>query len=567
MSSGKHTVYVDVDDEITSIIEKVKASPDKIVALVLPKRATVLQSIVNMKLLKKSAANAKKSLVLITSEAGLMPLAGAVGIHVAKTLQSKPVIPPPPDRNDGQEPEISEEEPEPEVDKTKSIGALAAAAAVSDDSTETIELDNGPEAEATSSLGKAKKKIGKRFKVPNFDKFRLGFFLAIAAVILLIVGWIFAAVILPKATVTISTDTTTVSSSLSFNANTDTQSLDVDKAQVPAVAKEVKKTDTEVTTATGKKDNGTKATGTLTIKNCEDSSSRSVPAGTVFTTSSKNFVSNEAVTVPAGSFSGGGTVCNSSTVNVGITASNSGDSSNLGASTYTTQSSALAGNFRLNGTATTGGTSKIVTVLSQDDIDAAVAKMKGRLDQDAIKELNEQLSSEGLMSLDETRVISPPTIKSTPSVNEEASGEVTVTTETTYNVLGVKRDYLSQIIKKDVESKIDTSKQSILDDGLNSAVMRIETRKSPTDVQISLQTIAVAGPELDEAAIKDQIRGKKRGDAEKIIGALPGVKDVNVEYKPFWVFSTPKAAKRITIVIEKPTVNQPTDSSQNDEGQ
>src|SRR3546814_1310977 len=40
--------------EITSIIDKVRAGDGRIVALVLPKRATVLQSIVNMKLLKRS---------------------------------------------------------------------------------------------------------------------------------------------------------------------------------------------------------------------------------------------------------------------------------------------------------------------------------------------------------------------------------------------------------------------------------------------------------------------------------------------------------------------------------
>ncbi|MBC7581656.1 hypothetical protein H7097_02175, partial [Aeromicrobium sp.] len=54
-SLNKETVYVDIDDEITAIIEKVRSSQQKIVALVLPKRASVLQSIVNMKLLKRTA--------------------------------------------------------------------------------------------------------------------------------------------------------------------------------------------------------------------------------------------------------------------------------------------------------------------------------------------------------------------------------------------------------------------------------------------------------------------------------------------------------------------------------
>src|SRR3954469_9923983 len=92
-ANDKDTIYIDIDDEITGIIDKVKVSDNKVVALVLPKRASVFQSIVNMKLLKRAADSSGKSLVLITSEAGLLPLAGAAGIHVAKSLTSKPEIP------------------------------------------------------------------------------------------------------------------------------------------------------------------------------------------------------------------------------------------------------------------------------------------------------------------------------------------------------------------------------------------------------------------------------------------------------------------------------------------
>src|SRR5437879_1080433 len=93
---GKETIYVDVDDEITSIIDKIENAKEKVVALVLPKRATALQSIVNMRLLKRSADQADKSPVLITTEAGLLPLAGAAGLHVAADASSKPQIPPAP---------------------------------------------------------------------------------------------------------------------------------------------------------------------------------------------------------------------------------------------------------------------------------------------------------------------------------------------------------------------------------------------------------------------------------------------------------------------------------------
>ncbi|HET7827321.1 MAG TPA: hypothetical protein VFK97_00440, partial [Candidatus Saccharimonadales bacterium] len=90
---GKEVIYIDVDDEITSIIDKVENAKEKVVALVLPKRAASLQSIVNMKLLKRSADQVDKSPVLITSEAALLPLAGAAGLYVSKNLQSPPEVP------------------------------------------------------------------------------------------------------------------------------------------------------------------------------------------------------------------------------------------------------------------------------------------------------------------------------------------------------------------------------------------------------------------------------------------------------------------------------------------
>ena len=51
---AKDVVYIDIDDEITSVINKVQSSSDKVVALVLPKQATTFHSSINMKLLKKT---------------------------------------------------------------------------------------------------------------------------------------------------------------------------------------------------------------------------------------------------------------------------------------------------------------------------------------------------------------------------------------------------------------------------------------------------------------------------------------------------------------------------------
>src|SRR5690606_35445999 len=116
-----------------------------------------------MKLLKRTADQAKKSLVLITSEAGLLPLAGSVGVHVAKTLQSKPAIPSAPKIADKPIDVDQDDIDDVELDATKPVGDLA------DD--ETIEVDNDDIPEAATDKIKSKKAGTKKIKIPNFDKF------------------------------------------------------------------------------------------------------------------------------------------------------------------------------------------------------------------------------------------------------------------------------------------------------------------------------------------------------------------------------------------------------------
>ena len=156
-TAQKDTVYIDVDDEITTIVDKIQDSSAKVVALVLPKRAAALQSIVNMKLLKRSAEENDKTVVLITSEAGLLPLAGAVGIYTAKNLQTKPEIPPAPVIKDEKEAvaEVPEDAP---IDTEKSVGELAGASAV-EDSVEIADKTEKPAKQAKAKKQKAPKKI------------------------------------------------------------------------------------------------------------------------------------------------------------------------------------------------------------------------------------------------------------------------------------------------------------------------------------------------------------------------------------------------------------------------
>jgi hypothetical protein len=548
-NAPKDTVYIDVDDEITAIIDKVKSSDKKIVALVLPKRAAVLQSIVNMKLLKRTTDDAKKNLVLITSETGLLPLAGAVGIHVAKTLQSKPAIPAAPKTADSPIDVDQDDIDDVELDKAKPVGELA------DD--ETIEVDNDEPEEVAAGTAAVKKASGKkRIKIPNFDKFRVKIVLGVLALVLLIVGWIFAFMILPKATVTVKTDAQSIDADLELTASPAATELNEAEGIVPALSKELRKTETEKVPATGQQDKGTKAAGSMEVFNCTDNEV-TVPAGTIFINNGLGFVTDKNIEVPASDFFSNGTCKKNTSADVDVTSTQPGDKYNLSADReYTSNfSSTLSG----IGSSMTGGTSKIVKVVAQKDIDDAKQKIADR--SSTVKdELQGDLDETGYLGLQDTFAAGAPAVTSSPNVNEEG-GEVTVTVAITYTMLGIKKDDLKKLIEKSIEGKIDKSKQVILDDGLADAAIGIIEKRPNGEVRLTLSTTVLAGAQQDENAIKQEIAGKKKSLTLSAIKSRPGVTDAEVRYSPFWVSSTPKKTSKITVIFEQ---NASNDADKND---
>ncbi len=553
-TAQKDTIYIDVDDEITSIVEKVNKSKSKIVALVLPKRAVVLQSIVNMKLLKRNADEASKRVVLITSEAGLLPLAGAVGVYVAKNLQSKPEIPAAPETPEDDE-ELLETEDDPEdtdLDKEATIGELdgdeifegaapVAAAAVAGKAAKQ-KAGKAPKAAKAPKVKKDKKN-----RVPNFDKFRTKVVIGVAAVIALLVLWYLAFFVAPKATITIQTETSTVNSSINFTASTAATEVNVADKIVPAKEVEAEKTQSEKVPATGEKDLGAKATGSVTLSiPCSSVSGAppTIPAGTGVSSNSLTFITQNNVSLTTPSFSGGCKFSGEATV----TAQNNGDQYNLSAGrTFTVSGySAVSGS---NGAAMSGGVTKMAKVVSQQDIDNAKQKITDSSN-DVKGELQKQLEDQGYYALLDTFKTKSEKITASPALDQEGS-EVTVTAVRVYIMTGVKRDDLNTLIEDSVKTEMEDRKQQVQDNGINNAVFRVNESKTAGSVSLTMQVPVVLGPKIDTEQLKTQVAGKKKGDIENIVKGIDGVKDVEVKYSPFWVSMTPKDTKKITIVYEE----------------
>lgn len=564
---NKDTVYIDIDDEITSIIEKVRASDQKIVALVLPKRATVLQSIVNMKLLKRTADTAKKSLVLITSEAGLLPLAGTVGLYVARNLQSKPEIPAldsaaVDDIESVDEPE-DEVEFDPDTAADKPVGDLAVSSSVplvgkaakTPDAIETLELDDDSEPDAPVVAAKPSKdpkvKKDKKLAVPNFETFRKKLLLGVPILIVLFVLLFVAATALPKAEIVISTDTSSVNSNLALTLDTNTKTLNVSKQTLPAQLQKVDKSGSQQVASTGKKNNGVKATGkvTLSLPDCSVSQV-TVPAGTGITANGLTFITQADANLQSVQI--GQTCKNSqfpdfSTASVNVSAQTGGAQYNIGASSF--KVSGYPGVAASSSSAMVGGTDNIVQVVAQSDIDSATQKITASNSDSVKQQLVQQLKQAHLFPVEVTFTAGTPNTTASSKAGDEAS-TVSVSQTTAYTMFGVKEADLKKLVDEDIKDKIDPSKQSILDEGLGKAAFKVNSA-SATGAKVSMSTVAIAGPDLDVKNLKARLAGMKGGEVRDTLTADPGVSDVQVHLSPFWVTSVPKKADKVTITFQK----------------
>lgn len=540
--SAKQTLYIDAEDEITAIIDKVVSSKSSIVAVVLPKHASVFQSIVNMKLLKKAASQSKKNIVLITSDASVIPIAATVGLHIAKTPSSKPEIPIIAVAKEAKDDDMVSDE-----DSHSSKPVVVAATPISND---PIEIDNTVPASSgadvkTTKLKKIKK--DKNFSIPDFSSFRMKLIVGGSLLIGLIVLWVFGFVILPQATVTVTTNTQSIPINAIVTLQTGIEDADIENNVLPAERAQVEKTEESTIPATGEKNIGQKATGTMNLENCiNEEGDKIVPAGTRFSAGSVTYETTEQATLPEASFISGN--CRTSErgddKTVGVVALEPGESSNVGSQSY---NSAISG-INAVGSAMSGGTTEIVTVISQEDVDRARQQSAGTSKAQALAELKSQLVDQDVTAIEESLSESEPRVDIAPAVGAEAS-EVTVKTTINFSLIGVAESDIAALLDKTIQESLTDQDKNIRDNGLSDVKYTLSDRPDESRHIFAIETIGSVGPEFNESELKESIAGKKRGDIEKQIEAIDGVREVSVSYSPAWITTTPKSADKIEIIF------------------
>lgn len=523
---AKEVIYIDTKDDITSIIDKIRQSAHKIIALVPPKQIGVLQSAVNLQLLVREAKHSQKVLVIITGQESLIRLAAVAGVPVAKTLTSKPEMPEIPALKVDGEDDI--------IDGTKiGIGEMAGLPA---------ETKPNPKTTASTKDESAPKLAPVKIKVPNYDKFRKKLIIGGAGFVVLVAFFVWALAFAPRAEVTITTTAKAVniSSGATLVEKTDQQSYE--KNILAVQVQKLTKKRTHEFQATGEKDLKTKASGRATILKMNGGPNQTVKAGTVLTTGNGlKFITTRDVVVPRAELSGSNEII-PGRAEVTVEAADFGDTYNIGP-----QSMSIGGSLKAEGGQMSGGSNRRIKVMTKEDYDKAKEELiKGGNDA-ALKELRNKFDGSTTV-IGESLIAQEGEIKTSSKVDEEAiDGKVKMEQESNYQITGITNKILTEYLNK--LALKDNAEAKVYDAGLADVVFKdFVVAEGKVTVRIASQ--AKIGPNIDNNEVKEYAKGKQQSEIRAHFLAIEGVKDVRVNFSPFWVKKAPGNANKITVVVE-----------------
>jgi hypothetical protein len=535
----KDVIYIDTEDDITAIIGKIKDSKEKIVALVPPKRIGVLQSAVNLRLLARMADNSGKRLVLVTNNKALINLSSVAKIPVARNLQSKPEMA----EIDALEVDDGEDVIE---GKQLPVGELVKTTDFNDKKEDVADIIETIDVEKDSPKIGPKTFESSKIKIPDFSRFRKKLFIGILLTISIGSFLVWAIIFAPFATIVITAKTTAIKVSFPVKIGGAT-ATDVSKDIIQTVSKQTQKSVSVTFTATGQKDVGDKASGTITIENCDSTTSFTITANTIFTASSGQTFSNANDAIVPG-FTGSASVCSdkgtgAGTVGIPVIAVNSGENFNISATNYSI--SGVSGNIYANGGQMSGGTTKMSTVVTAEDVQTA-SQALAALSSDSVKQQLTGQFTNGEYVIPDSFSVVHAAVVSTPAIGAEATSKATLTSQTTFSIIAIAKSELETYLKDAINKQIIGNNQRIYSDGIDT--VKLDGYLPPDQgYTVNVNATGQTGPNIDKSLIKQEVKGKQFGDAQALLTGIKGFGDVNINFSYFWVTSVPNDINKIDV--------------------
>ncbi len=589
MSEDKlQTIYLDVDDEITSVIDKLGNAQGQEATLVIPKGAIVLRSIVNLRLLKKAASRLKKKVVIVTKDETGLNLALKSGFAVKTSLNGKLITAPKhiasqdnsvtikEYRNSSENGSSAISGPEPEP-KRKGLRAVVEAERAARNQGSSLAYSSKGSSKASRSVPvKPVRTVPTRTKIikqevnatpksvlnkkprqvaghmsgnqkPLRQKVRLlpkwpWKIIGLVAGGVTVLAFLVLTFGFAGATVTIDAnkELMTLDTELTVKPEPDTNKKEV-SGKLIDVSEEGKKS----IKPTGEKETGEKAVGSIVISNSYSDKPRGLGVGTdLITSEGLIFRFTSQVTVPGAKVEKGKTV--PGTVTAGIVADTFGEQYNIGPTSFTIGGLSAEEQAKVTATsqsATSGGTLETVTILTAEDVDKAKEELDNELKPKVKAKIAEQVG-------DDQEIV-----EGAEKINV-GSPESSVLVGTEAEKVEIKLKVSGQAIvnnSTEVEDKILAELEATLNDNqelINKDETKISYSFKEIDFRQKRLILEVKGEQeavfnFDEDKLRTEIAGLAKKEALDALNSMNEIQEAKVSITPFWRRSLPSSHKRL----------------------
>ena len=515
-------LYLEPDDEITSVIRRLRGADAGRVVLVAPGRSRATSSVVALRLLGRVAAETGRSVALV-ADASTRALAGEAGVAAFASVADATSGTPSP-----AEPMTPTRAP---IHVVRGAGGArpqpARPVPATDGMDETVAVHLPTPAGASGASGRGRRRARGLPRWPWL-------------VALLVAALAAGAALLPGATVTITPATTPVGP-VSIPVSVDVVGHDTGDLEA-----------TKSGTATGDRLEQVPATGVVTFFN-RSIGSVEIPEGTqVSVGGTIAFTTTSRINVPGGAFFG-----DPGQKSVEVVAVEGGTSGNVAAGAIDTiDDPNIRFNRRVENPDPTSGGSEIPhSVIQQEDIDAVVAAIEA--------DLRAQLDA--ALAGDSDRLYAAASAEEVPSIDvpDDLVGKEDTATFELRGTLTFDRAYGS---RAEAESTASSALFTLGDEvppGTAIVADSIEVDLGPATLaggrlELTTSATAAAAAEIDEALVRDRIAGMT---VEEATSELQSLGEVSIALWPAWVDRLPALEFRIDIIEEVQTPNDPAGES------
>ena len=521
-------IYLDVDDEITSAAARIRAAGADRVALVLPYGSRLATSRINFRLLAREATERGKHIEVICADASARALAIAAGLpthaSVAAFEGRVPIAP-------------------------------AGPVAVADAAAAILDADPDPADDTLTRVLPIPRRSSPRVPIVGPPRPpvrpRIAIALIAAVAVLVILGGFLAVEYLPSATIVLHPRSEPIGPlQFTIEARPDVTTADPEGLVIPAQRVPFSLRAVDTFTATGERLVETKATGSVTFANFDTGRGVLIPVGTeVRTPSGIKFKTLSELTLPRASFDFFPPFnVHPSTGNVAVEALVAGQAGNVGNNSITLLPKQGRTLTVTNPDPTSGGESRQVTEVSEQDVAAAKTAIEAAL----ATQMDEQLAAgagvpQGLTTFPETATVGDPTYAVDPATlvgTDVATFDLSATAEG--SAIGVDPTPIGAIAESRLEAKVTTG-WTLVPDQTKTTIGAPSAFGETVTYAVTISGAQVH--EVDQAALGIAIRGLLLAEARN---KLDDYGDVDITLWPDWVTKVPTRPDRITFTLGDP---------------